>query len=136
MMKSFVGYLLFIGSIGIALYAYFDVGYWQTSPSVRASHKWQKEIHRLETQSPKLKTALLLIAKIEQQTTDQQFKPMIDATVSPFKTTPKGVYTLKLQFMPWMEDLKYGFLIQHELFDHNMNKVTEFNVNFEIGKLW
>ena len=78
----------------------------------------------------------MLLSKIDQSTTDQQFKEMIDQTPSPFKVVQKGKYTLKLQFMPWIEEMKYGYLIQHELFDANGNKVSEFNVNIDIGKLW
>ncbi len=98
--------------------------------------KWKKEVAKNVSKSKTLQTTLPSLRKIDQTTTDQQFKEMIDATISPFKVTPGGNYLLKLQFMPWMEDMKYGYVIQHEVFDISGNKVSEFNVNIEIGRLW
>lgn len=135
-MKFVFGFLLVVFASGLMSYEYFNLSYWQQAPSSRASEKWKSEIEKIFAKNAKLKTALLLLAKIEQTTTDQQFKEMIDATRSPFKIVNKGSYILKLQFMPWIEDMKYGYLIQHELFDLQGNKVSEFNVNIDIGKLW
>ena len=135
-MKFVFGFFLIVFASGLIGYEYLNISYWQKSPSTRASEKWKSEIEKISTKNGKLKTALLLLAKIEQTTTDQQFKEMIDATRSPFKSVTQGAYVLKLQFMPWIEDMKYGYLIQHELFDLQGNKVSEFNVNIDIGKLW
>ncbi|MBY0385999.1 hypothetical protein K2X05_12640 [bacterium] len=135
-MKFVFGFLLVVFASGLIGYEYFNISYWQQSPSTRASEKWKNEIEKISSKNTKLKTAFLLLAKIEQKTTDQQFKEMIDATRSPFKTVSKGTYVLKLQFMPWIEEMKYGYLIQHELFDLQGNKISEFNVNIDIGKLW
>lgn len=135
-MKILFGFLLIVCAGGLIVYDHYDLDYWQTPPHVRASHKWKSEVEKVTKKSTPLKTALLLLSKIEQTTTDQQFKEMIDKTVSPFKSVQKGSYTLKLQFMPWIEEMKYGYLIQHELFDSKGNKISEFNINIDIGKLW
>lgn len=135
-MKIVFGFLLIVFASALVAYEHYNLSYWQTPPNVRASQKWKTEIEKITKKSNPLKTALLLLSKIEQTTTDQQFKDMIDQTASPFKTVQKGTYTLKLQFMPWIEEMKYGYLIQHELFDSKGNKVSEFNVNIDIGKLW
>ncbi len=135
-MKFIFGFFLIVFATALVAYDQFNISYWQKAPEIRAGEKWKYEIQKVSAQNAKLKTALLLLAKIDQTTTDQQFKEMIDKTPSPFKATPKGKYSLKLQFMPWIEEMKYGYLIQHELFDSNGNKVSEFNVNVDIGKLW
>jgi hypothetical protein len=135
-MKILFGFLLIVLAGAIVAYEHFDISYWQTPPAVRASNQWKIEVEKVTNKSKQLKTALQLIKKIEQKTTDQQFKDMIDATTSPFRTVNNGTYDLKLQFMPWIEDMKYGYLIQHELFDSKGNKVSEFNVNVDIGRLW
>ena len=135
-MKFILGFFLIVFASALVAYDQLNISYWQKAPEVRASEKWKREVKRVSDQNNKLKTALLLLAKIDQTTTDQQFKEMIDRTPSPFKTVQKGKYILKLQFMPWIEDMKYGYLIQHELFDSNENKVSEFNINVDIGKLW
>ena len=135
-MKFIIGFFLIAFASALIAYEQLNIAYWQKSPEVRASEKWKSEVDRVSAQNNKLKTALLLLAKIDQNTTDQQFKEMIDRTASPFKVVQKVKYSLKLQFMPWIEEMKYGYLIQHELFDASGNKVSEFNVNVDIGKLW
>jgi hypothetical protein len=135
-MKFVIGFFLILLASGLIAYERLNISYWQTAPEVRASEKWRNEIEKIYARNTKLKTALLLLSKIDQSTTDQQFKEMIDKTISPFKIVQNGKYSLKLQFMPWIEEMKYGYLIQHELFDAGGNKISEFNVNVEIGKLW
>lgn len=135
-MKFIIGFFLIAIASGLIAYEQLNLSYWRKAPEIRASEKWKNEIEKISSRNAKLKTALLLLAKIDQSTTDQQFKEMIDQTPSPFKVAQKGKYTLKLQFMPWIEEMKYGYLIQHELFDVSGNKVSEFNVNVDIGKLW
>jgi hypothetical protein len=135
-MKFIIGFVLIALASALVAYDQLNIAYWQKAPELRASETWKREIEKISSRNAKLKTALLLIGKIDQSTTDQQFKEMIDKTPSPFKVVQKGKYTLKLQFMPWIEEMKYGYLIQHELFDGNGNKVSEFNVNVDIGKLW
>lgn len=135
-MKVLIGFLLIVSSAGLIAYDHYNISYWRTPPALRAANQWKREIEKITSKSAKIKTAFLLLKTIEQTTTDQQFKEMIDSTKSPFKTVKNGTYTLKLQFMPWIEEMKYGYLIQHELFDAANNKVVEFNTNIEIGKLW
>ena len=135
-MKFIIGFFLIVIASGLIAYDQLNLSYWRKAPEIRASEKWKLEIEKISARNNKIRTALLLIAKINQSTTDQQFKEMIDRTPSPFKVIQKGKYSLKLQFMPWIEEMKYGYLIQHELFDANGNKVSEFNVNVDIGKLW
>lgn len=135
-MKFVFGFIMVVLATALIAYDQLNVSYWQKAPEIRAGEKWKSEIVKVVSKNSKLKTALLLLSKIEQTTTDQQFKDMIDHTPSPFKVVEKGAYKLKLQFMPWIEEMKYGYLIQHELFDVSGNKVSEFNVNIDIGKLW
>ena len=135
-MKIIFGFLLIQVSALLAMYEYYHLGQWLTPPPVRASQKWKHEAEKVVRTSKSLQASLSSLGKIEQTTTDQQFKEMIDSTQSPFKVVAGGNYTLKLQFMPWMEDMKYGYVIQHEIFELTGNKIAEFNVNIEIGRLW
>ena len=135
-MKIIFGFILIQIALLLAAYEHFHMGELFTPPAARAAKKWKTEVEKNVSKSKTLQVSLPSLYKIEQTTTDQQFKEMIDATTSPFKVVAGGNYLLKLQFMPWMEDMKYGYLIQHEVFDVTGNKVSEFNVNIEIGRLW
>lgn len=135
-MKLLFGFILIQIAVLLAVYEHFHLGELLTPPAARAAKKWKSEVEKNVNKSKTLQTSLSSLNKIEQTTTDQQFKDMIDATASPFKIAGGGNYLLKLQFMPWMEDMKYGYIIQHEIFDISGNKISEFNVNIEIGRLW
>jgi hypothetical protein len=135
-MKYLLSFILFLAAGALIAYDQFHLEYWMTPPEKRAESKWKSEIEKTLKVSKKLQTAIYLIKSIEMTTTDQQFKDLIDKSKSPFKKANNGKYDLKLQFMPWIEEMKYGYLIQHEFFDETGNKVIEFTSNVEIGKLW
>jgi hypothetical protein len=135
-MRYFLGTLLVIGALGLGAFNFFNVSYWMKKPEVRADAKWALEIEKLNARSPKIKTALLLLKDWQMTTTDQQFKELIDKAHPPFRKVQNGRYFMQLNIMPWMEDMKYGYVIEHEIFDSNKNKAHEFSINIEIGKLW
>lgn len=135
-MRVLLAFLLFVLAGAVIAYDHYDIAYWRTPPEVRADQKWAREIAKVKSKSKKISKELQLLNKIELVTTDQQFKDLIDKSHPPFKKTNKGNYVLKVQIMPFMEDMKYGYLIQHEIFDQTENKVTEFNINIDIGYLW
>lgn len=135
-MKYILSFLLFLSAGALIAYDQLHLEYWMTPPEKRAEVKWQKEVDKMIKQSKKMQTAVYLIKSIELTTTDGQFKELIDKSKVPFKKANKGKYDLKIQIMPWIEEMKYGYVIQHELFDETNNKVFEFSSNIEIGKMW
>ncbi len=135
-MKYLISFILFLCASGLIAYDQLNLGYWSMAPEKRVDQKWQKEVQKAVSSSKKLQTALFLIKSIETTTTDQQFKDLIDKSKLPFTKAQQGKYDLKIQILPWILDMKYGYLIQHELFDEANNKVYEFNSDIEIGRLW
>ena len=136
-MRFLIVFFLLSTAAGLLAYEHFNISYWRLSPSMRTELIWKSEIDKITKKSPELRKPLLLLKEIEMTTSDQQFKDLIDQTRSPFSKSLKGSYTLKLQFMPWIENMKYGYLIQHEIYDTNtQNKLKEFTININIGYLW
>jgi hypothetical protein len=135
-MKYFLSFILFISAAGLLAYDHFNIGYWMLAPEKRVDMKWAYELEKIESKDAEIKTAMLLLKDWKMVTTDQQFKDLIDKTHFPFRKSSKGRYTLQIQIMPWIEDMKYGYLIQHELYDSKNNKIREFNLTFDIGRLW
>jgi hypothetical protein len=135
-MKYFLSFLLLLCAGGLIAFDHFNVSYWMLAPEKRVDMKWAYEVEKVEAKSPEIKTALLLLKDWKMATTDQQFKVLIDKSHAPFRKATKGGYTMEIQIMPWIEDMKYGYMIQHELFDSQNNKIKEFTVNFDIGYLW
>lgn len=135
-MKYFVSFILILCASALIAYDQLSLEYWFTPPEQRVDSKWKSEVEKAVRKSKQMQTAIYLIKSIEMSTTDQQFKDLIDKSKIPFKKANKGKYDLKIQIMPWILDMKYGYLIQHELFDETNNKIYEFNTDIEIGKLW
>lgn len=135
-MKYFASFVLLFSAAALITYEQMNLKYWLTSPEERVNTKWKQDIENTVRVSKKLNTAIHLIKKIELTVTDSQFQSLITKSKIPFKKTDNGKYTLKIQVMPWIEDMNYGYLIQHEFFDETQNKVFEFNSNIDIGKLW
>ncbi|MCB9072989.1 MAG: hypothetical protein H6623_05165 [Bdellovibrionaceae bacterium] len=135
-MKYFLSFILLVGAVGLILFDHYNAEYWLTPPEKRVDTKWQQEVDKVVRETKRLQTAIYLIKDIELTTTDQQFKDLIDKSKVPFHKANKGKYKLKIQIMPWIEDMEYGYLIQHEFFDETNNKVFEFNADIKIGKLW
>ncbi len=135
-MRILLGLSLFACAGAFIAYDHFDLAYWRTPPEVRVDQKWSAEIKKIMSKSKKISKELQLLKDFDMVTTDQQFKDLIDKSHPPFKKTFKGTYILKIQIMPFIEDMKYGYLIQHEVFDKDNNKVDEFNINIDIGFLW
>ena len=135
-MKYFLSFTLLISAAALIAYDYYNLGYWALSPEKRIDIRWAYEVEKAEVTSPEIKTALLLLKDWKMMTTDQQFKVLIDKSHAPFRKSTKGGYTMAIQIMPWIEDMKYGYMIQHELFDSQNNKIKEFTVNFDNGYLW
>jgi hypothetical protein len=135
-MRILLVFLLFVSAGAFIAYDYFDISYWRTPPEVRVDQKWSAEIQKVMSKSKKTSKELQLLKSFDMVTTDQQFKDLIDKSHPPFRRSTKGSYVLKIQIMPFVEDMKYGYLIQHEIFDKDNNKVDEFNTNIEIGFLW
>lgn len=135
-MKYIFSFILILCAAGLIAYDQLSLDYWLTPPEQRVDIKWKQEVTKVVRSSKKMQTAIYLIKSIEMVTTDQQFKDLIDKSKVPFKKANKGKYVLKIQIMPWILDMKYGYLIQHELFDETNNKVYEFNSDIEIGRLW
>lgn len=137
-MRALIALIFIFLAGGFIAYDQFNLEYWLMAPEKRAEKKWKHEIDNITAKSKDMKKAFMLLKDIEMTTTDQQFKDIIDRTKKPFKKSQNGDYVLKLQIMPFVETdtMKYGYLIQHELFDGANNKISEFNLDINIGYLW
>lgn len=135
-MKYFLSLALLFCAATLIAYEHYNLGYWTLAPEKRVDIRWAYEIEKIESKDAEIKTALLLLQDWKMRTTDQQFKELIDKSHLPFRKSSKGRYHLEIQIMPWIENMKYGYLIQHELFDSQNNKIKEFAINFDIGHLW
>lgn len=135
-MRIALGILLLLGGVGFATYGYYDLEQWRLSPPQRLTERWAQSVVREENRNAKLKTALMLIKDWKVIAPEPYFLDLIQAATPPFRKTPRGAYRMEIELIPWVEEMTYGFIIQHGLIDSQGNLTHEFSINVEVGKVW
>jgi len=136
-MRIFFVILIFVFAAGFIAYDYFNLAFWMTPPPARLTHMWQEQIDHVKDKSKKISKELQLLNSIEMTVTDPQFVGFLDAVKKPYVKSAKGVYALHVEIMPSIDEMKYGFDIQNEIFDtRDNNKVDEFGFTITVGRLW
>lgn len=143
-MRVLLGFLLIVGAAGVIAYDQYNIKELIKPPEIRMAEKWQKEVMKEAAKSKQLKTALFLVKESNVTLTEQFFIDLVEKAkahmakkkMQPFIKTKKGVYKLEIQVMPFIEDMEYGFVIQHSFIDYNGNTQFEFTINVDVGKLW
>ncbi len=93
---------------------------------------WKKDIQKLY-QDEEFKKAFKHIAKVEIHFTDPDVAEEFSDFKSPFKVGDPMGYVLKLNITRWIQKNQYGFVIQHEIFDQNEDKIYEFGRTYQVG---
>ncbi len=136
-MRPLLAFLLFVAAGSFIAYDHFNINYWLTPPAQRLQNKWQTEVQKVMNRSKKISKELQLLKDIQMTITDPQFVEFVDKVPKPYGKSQKGVYTLHVQIIPSIDEMEYGFDIQHEIFDtRDNNKVDEFGFTIKVGKLW
>lgn len=136
-MRIFLAVLLFVAAGSFIAYDYFNIAYWTTPPEKRLMMKWEEEVGKVMGRSKQIRMELQLVKQIEMTITDPQFVEFVDKVKKPYSKSEKGIYLLHVQIIPSIDEMKYGFDIQHEIFDtRDNNKIDEFGFSINVGKLW
>ena len=130
-MKLFLG-LFFMCLAGAVFYAKGPVTYYTTPKQLRLSQLWDKDIQQL-SQDQQFQEIFADLANIELHFTDPQVAEEFENLKAPFQTNAAGQRTLKVSITRWIEERDYGFIVQHELFSLDGNKVYEFGRTYKVG---
>lgn len=143
-MRVLLGFLLIVGAAGVIAYDQYNIKELIKPPEIRMSEMWQRQVKMEAAKSKQIKTALFLVKEYNVTLTEQFFIDLVEKSKShmilnkmqPFTKTNKGVYKLEIQVMPFIEEMQYGFVIQHSFIDTNGNTQYEFTINVDVGRLW
>ena len=93
---------------------------------------WKKDIGKLykDKNSRKIFESL---ARVDVHFTDPQVADEFSEFKAPFKTSDSSGYILKLNITRWIHKNRYGFVIDHEIFDQSDDKVYEFGRTYHVG---
>jgi len=131
-MLRFLSGILLVIAAGLLLYIKYPVGYYFQPKQDRLYDIWNKDFNKL-SQDKKFADVFKNIGKIEVHFTDPQVATEFERFNIPFKASKGKPYTLKISVTRWIEKQKYGFVIQHELFDNTDDKIYEFGRTYEVG---
>ena len=124
MFRFILGFLLIASSFSI-LYSHFPVDQYLKPKQVRLYNDWQKDISKL-SQNQQFADMLSQISNVEIHFTDPDIAEEFDDFRAPFKEDKTQSYLLKISITRWIDQNRYGFVVQHELFDDTENKIYEF----------
>lgn len=131
MVRFIVGFLL-IASAFFLVSKSPKVQFYMNPPEQRLFLLWQKDIEKLY-KDEKFKKAFKYIAKVEIHFTDPDVAEEFSNFKSPFKTGGSSGYILRVNVTRWIQKNQYGFVIQHDIFDQNEDKVYEFGRTYQVG---
>ncbi len=134
MLRFLAGFCLILAS-GVLVYLASPLPFYLLPKQDRLYSLWQKDFSSL-AKNAEFKEMLSQLAKVEIHFNDPQVADEFGDFKSPFRTSPQGLYTLKINITRWIEPKTYGFIIEHELFDSTDDKVHEFGRTYRVGYIF
>lgn len=118
-MQKKIGALIVLGALllsGIAGAQYFQVGYFIKSPKDKFQLTWNQDLELLK-RSGSLPKQWESIREIVIRTDDSPIQDWLNPKSLPIPKNPQGTYQLDILFTHWIENNRYGVVIQYDLFD-------------------
>jgi hypothetical protein len=131
MLKFFSGTLL-IGAAFMIAYSQFPVGYYLTPKQERLYQIWKTDLDKLSN-DPKFAKIFQNLSQVDVHFTDPQVATEFEEFRTPFSAAEGRAYILKISITRYIEKQEYGFVVQHELFDQNEDKIYEFGRTYKVG---
>ena len=137
-MRKGLGFLLIILAliVGAAAAAqYYNVDYWLLPSKDKFAVQWKKDVGTLE-KSGKLPEGWQQIREISIKTDASPAQNWVVGLEAPMKKKPDGTYKLEVFIAHWIDNDKYGALIQYNLVDLRTGNTTwELSRNLQIGRI-
>ena len=130
-MRFIVGLFFILAAVGLVSFA-SPLSFYLKPKQERLVKLWQQDIAKLQSNA-EFSQAFSNLSGIEIYFTEPEVADEFENFPTPFSTQAGGTYLLKVSITRWIEPRHYGFVVQHELFDQNDNKVFEFGRTYRIG---
>ena len=131
MIRFAFGSLLIVGAFFL-VFKSPKVQFYMKPTEQRLFILWHKDIQKLY-KDEKFKKAFKRVAKVEIHFTDPDVAEEFSNFKSPFKTGDSSGYILKVNITRWIQKNQYGFVIQHDIFDQDEDKIYEFGRTYQVG---
>ncbi len=137
-MRKGIGLLLVIAAIAVTALAacqFYNVDYWLKPSKDKFSVTWSKDVAALE-KSGKLPEGWQQIREIVIKTDNSPAQNWVVGFDPGIKKKQDGFYRLEIFIAHWIENDRYGALVQFNLVDLRTNDTTwEVSRNMPIGRI-
>lgn len=130
-----IGFIFISIAILLALLASSPLKFYYKPGYQRLERLWAKDVKNLY-KNKEFSQVLNNIKTVEFNFDDPQVATELEKLGSPFKKNKDGHIILKVQIIRWIAENRYGYVLQHELFDENEDKVFEFGRTYKVGFFW
>ncbi len=131
-----IGIIFVVAAIASTLwitYVFLRVDYWIKSPPEKLAFSWIEDLKLLE-QTSKLPKQWSEIREIRVRTDNSPVQDWITKIKTPIKINPNGRYKLDVFFIHWIENYRYGVLVEYKLVDlGTSNHQWELSRTFKLG---
>jgi hypothetical protein len=134
MIRFITGFSLILASL-IIVYIASPIPYYLSPKQQRLYSLWQNDIARLSKDS-NFSKLFANISTIDILFNDPEESEEFINFNTPFKSTNTNGYILKISITRWIESKHYGYVIEHEIFDKDDNKIYEFGRTYKIGLIF
>ena len=134
MLRFLSGFVLIFSALTL-LYAKSPLKFYMKPKQERLYQLWNKDFQEL-TKDKKFAKVFSQLGKVEIHFTDPQVANEFEEFKTPFHTKASHPYFLKVSITRWIEHNRYGFIVQHELFDSSEDKIYEFGRTYTVGLIF
>lgn len=137
-MRKGIGFALFIAAAAAAVFAaaqHYNVDYWLKPSKEKFAITWKKDVVALE-KSQKLPKEWQQIRDIVVKTDNSPAQNWVDGVALPVQKKKDGLFRLDVFVAHWIENDKYGVLIQYNLVDLQSGNTTwELSRSLPVGRI-
>lgn len=134
-MTKLISILCLFFAASLLIFMSPQVQFYRGSKSQRLYSLWDRDIEKLKSDK-EFKKMFLNLNEVELTFTDPQVSNELDELKTPIKTTDGTSLKLKVAVIRWIDKNRYGYVLQHEVFDSNDDKIFEFGRTYKIGFIW
>lgn len=133
-----IGFALFLAAAAAAVFGaaqYYNVDYWMKPSKQKFAISWKKDVIALE-KSQKLPKEWQQIREIVVKTDNSPAQTWVEGVDLPIQKKQDGFFRLDVFIAHWIDNDKYGALIQYNLVDlRNGNTIWELSRSLQIGRI-
>jgi hypothetical protein len=132
------GFLLVLAALGVAAVVaaqVYNLDYWLLPSKQKFAQTWKKDVLALEA-SGRLPEGWGQIREISLKTDNSPAQMWVENVDVPIKKNKDGLFKLDVFVIHWIEDDRYGALIQYNLVDQrNGNTTWELSRRLPVGRI-